>query len=705
MITRTALIKGLALRILLLLCALLVIYLVVITSLVIWNFRIKLSEWPQYTFCCATDIRVGRNINEISLMKRLKRLGYEKSNALAPLPGQYTVNNNELQVHFRPSLTRGRGIVEGPVLMELEKNIIKKIRLMRSNRQAPHFLMEPELLSISGDREDSGSFMSPEALSHMEPNLISAVVLTEDMRFRDHHGIDPTSILRAIKANWRAGKYVQGGSTIPQQLIKMTALSPEKKMTRKIVEASMAMVADLLYSKDDILMQYLNRVYLGHVGSRPVKGVCEASRLYYAKKCSELSPEESAMIAGMIRAPNVINPNRRPARARKRRNMILGLLRDAGKISEQEYIRAANSAVSMRNPTFEAVDGSAFLALIKGEISQFLQGKTDNTGNRVFMTTLDPIQQILANKVYNSLTGGDQKGLVMVVDAFSGAIKAFAGSNAWPGKTGDFETLAPFIAIAALSPTETKPPGLSLTTLIYPENGADDPVTFREAFHKDPVKVVEKIVSDLGPKKIIESLKAFDIHCKLNKQGELVLPALSPMELAEKYSLLSGLGTGAGLFGFIPPDSQAPFRSKKRSVAVDPAVIYLVNRLLKPYPKSTAGLGRISSQWKLPSMIISRAESGIWGIGYWHNHLALVKFSDTTIEEQRVKTALESLTPEPKFYIHKAHPPPEGLIFRKVCLESGLRATSLCGHVINAPFLKGTQPSEWCPLTSHEQAR
>jgi len=123
----------------------------------------------------------------------------------------------------------------------------------------------------------------------------------------------------AIKTNIKARRYVQGGSTISQQLIRMTILRPEKTLWRKINEVFLALAADAIYSKGTILQAYLNRIYLGHWGSLPVKGVEEASRNFFGKSLNELDPADCAFLAAAIRAPNVINPFKHPERAKGRR--------------------------------------------------------------------------------------------------------------------------------------------------------------------------------------------------------------------------------------------------------------------------------------------------------------------------------------------------------------------------------------------------
>ena len=126
----------------------------------------------------------------------------------------------------------------------------------------------------------------------------------------------------------------QGGSTLTQQLVKNLYLSPERTLRRKAIEAVMAVVLDARYSKDEILEAYLNEIYLGRRGSIAITGVGEAARYYFGKEVSDLDLAESATLAGMIRAPNAYSPFRNPERTRERRDLVLRLMLEEGKIDE-----------------------------------------------------------------------------------------------------------------------------------------------------------------------------------------------------------------------------------------------------------------------------------------------------------------------------------------------------------------------------------
>ncbi|MDQ3244526.1 MAG: transglycosylase domain-containing protein [Gemmatimonadota bacterium] len=181
----------------------------------------------------------------------------------------------------------------------------------------------------------------PVTLAELPEHVPDAFLAAEDARFRSHLGVDPIGIGRAAVSNVRAGGVAEGGSTITQQLAKTRFLTAERTLTRKAIEAGLAVMIELRLSKDEILEAYLNEVYLGHRDGREVRGLGEAARLYFAKTAAGLTAAEAALIAGMIRAPNRDNPDERSRIARQRRDAVLGVMRD------KEWIRADEHATAI----------------------------------------------------------------------------------------------------------------------------------------------------------------------------------------------------------------------------------------------------------------------------------------------------------------------------------------------------------------------
>ena len=161
-------------------------------------------------------------------------------------------------------------------------------------------------------------------LDHVSRHMIDALLAVEDRRFYSHHGLDPMRIVKAGWRNWRAGRILEGGSTLTQQLARLEQLTPARTFSRKIQEATIAVRIEERYSKAQILQAYLNAVYFGD----GYHGVEAASRGYFGKPAADLQPHEAARLAAQVRSPRGYSPSANPKRALTRRNLVRRLMRD-----------------------------------------------------------------------------------------------------------------------------------------------------------------------------------------------------------------------------------------------------------------------------------------------------------------------------------------------------------------------------------------
>lgn len=229
------------------------------------------------------------------------------------------------------------------------------------------------------------------ALQDVPPELVAALVAVEDRAYFDHYGISIRGILRAMKANMAAGRTVQGGSTLTQQLVKNFFLTNERSLQRKIKEAFMALLLELHYSKEEILQAYLNEVYLGQAGRRSIHGIALASRFYFAKNVQQLNLSEIALLVGMIKGPSYYNPFRQPERARARRDVVLSVMEEVKVISTAQRINAQGQDIQVaKSGRAGQREYPAFIQLVKRQLqTDYRLQDLQNTGLRIF-TTLDP---------------------------------------------------------------------------------------------------------------------------------------------------------------------------------------------------------------------------------------------------------------------------------------------------------------------------
>lgn len=180
-------------------------------------------------------------------------------------------------------------------------------------------------------------------LNKISPNLKRAVIAIEDSHFYIHNGINPNSVGRAVRANWERGSVVEGGSTLTMQLVKNIFLSQKRMFSRKIAEAVLAIRLEQIFKKDQILEMYLNQVYWGHNNY----GVQTAAQSFFGKKASDLNLAESAMMAGLIQAPEEYSPFVNYAKAKERQAQVLARMRELGWITEKEEIAAKKQPLNL----------------------------------------------------------------------------------------------------------------------------------------------------------------------------------------------------------------------------------------------------------------------------------------------------------------------------------------------------------------------
>jgi membrane carboxypeptidase/penicillin-binding protein len=241
-------------------------------------------------------------------------------------------------------------------------------------------------------------------IEKMSPNLIKAVVSVEDQRFYEHSGVDAVRVAAAVVRNFEEGRRAEGGSTITQQLARQSFLSRDKTYRRKLKEVILAAYIEKMYSKDEILELYLNKVYLGG----GFYGVEAASRGYFGKPASDLSVPEAALLAGLIQLPSAYAPSVNLDRAVARRTVVLQAMLSAGAIDQPTADRARQSPVALVNGLeIEESSGQYFKEQVRRElIDRFGWQRVYQGGLRVY-TTLDARLQQAAEALV-------EKGLVDV---------------------------------------------------------------------------------------------------------------------------------------------------------------------------------------------------------------------------------------------------------------------------------------------------
>jgi 1A family penicillin-binding protein len=263
----------------------------------------------------------------------------------------------------------------------------------------------------------------------VSPHLVHAVIAAEDRRFFQHFGIDPRGIARALYVNAMAGRIVQGGSTITQQVAKLEFLDAGRDLERKLMEVPIALALELKYTKEEILSVYLNRAYLG----AGTYGFEAAAQRYFGKSARVLSPAEAAMLAGLLRAPSRYAPTNDLALAQGRASVIIRLMEEQGYLSEAETLDALANPAELSDAAAARAGGAfADWVMEEGAADQFLQ--LLEAADVEIETTFDPaVQHIaetaLAEVFATKVMEGSEAQAALVVMTHDGAVRAIVGGR------------------------------------------------------------------------------------------------------------------------------------------------------------------------------------------------------------------------------------------------------------------------------------
>ncbi len=395
------------------------------------------NKWqvPAQIFARPMHLLLRQEISRQEIIEELQILAYRKV-PNATKTGEYHIRGNRLRIQRRAFHFPHGQETTRDIEISLAGGRISSIVDQQSGAELNEVYLEPWLVTrlVSSGREDRMLVNL-----HEVPDILSqALVLVEDKNFYKHHGVAPLAIVRALIANLSAGRTVQGGSTLTQQLVKNLYLTREKTLIRKAKEALMSLLIDARYSKDRILQAYLNEVFLGQNGETGVHGFGLASFFYFDRPLSELNLPEIAMLVGIIKGPSYYNPRRHPERVQERRNLVLRLLFENNQLERHEYEGMINLPLNLATGASLAKGKHpAFMDKVRRELRSVLDDPDIRQSGLKVLTTLDPNAQRKAEKVVSSGIAAQEKRLgtskmesaMVVTDIKSGEIRSIVGGR------------------------------------------------------------------------------------------------------------------------------------------------------------------------------------------------------------------------------------------------------------------------------------
>jgi len=704
--------------------------------------RFERADARRATFIYAAGqpLAPGVHVQRVGLPATLARLGYAETRATPPSPGLFRRSAGTWEIYLRAG-------EDAAALVRLQVVDDRIAKLTRAGQDVASVTLEPEVLASATDRP--GEDHKPVRIEETPRVLINAVLAAEDHRFFEHGGLDVRALLRAAWANLRAGRVKEGGSTITQQLVKVRLLSPQRTFFRKLREAWLAAVVESRYSKERILEAYLNEIYLGQRGPIAIRGVGSASRAYFGKEVHQLTTAEAALIAAIIRGPNIYSPAVDPDRAREHRNVVLAQMRDLKMITSDEFERARRAPVQVRSLVSPGQSAPYFLDYVRQELEQRFEGISRVRGVRI-ATTLDLSLQRFAeaaavrglDRLESSLPPGYRRDparrlqvAVLVVEPATGEIRALVGGRDYLASQFNRVTSArrqpgsafkPIVFLAALragdgapfftpaSRVEDLPITLEFNGEPWSPRNYDDRyegiVTVRQALEQSLNSATVRIAQTVGLPNVIETARALGLSGQLAPVPAMALGAfeVTPLALARAYLPLANGGIRPAAVSGIRTvqfgdDEVKPAAAEESARVVSPAEAWLLTSLLKGVVTSgTASAVRASG---LPDVVAGKTGTtndgrDAWFVGYSPRLLALVWVGFDNGEPHGMSGAKAALPIWLDFMKQAldAYPQktdfetPAGISFADIDATNGKRAARACPVIVREAFLTGTEP-------------
>ncbi len=701
----------------------------------------------------------GQALGEQQLVDRLNDLGYAERGRVEK-EGEFTIGRDAIVLMPRDGDHKGaivRATFETPkppasaAPQAAPAPVARITGLTVADSRFDRVTLDPPLLTalINTGREKRRQV----PLAAIPSRMVQAVLAIEDRRFYDHPGVDVIRTIGAVITNLRGEKkYLVGGSTLTQQLVKNFFLTPEKSLKRKLAEQYMAIILERKASKDEILEMYLNEVYLGQRGSFAVHGVAEAARLFFGKDVSNLTLSEAATIAGVIQSPYTWSPFASPERSKERRNVVLRAMADEGFISEEIARKTeAEPIVVVR----QALDAQApyFVDFVGQTLGEQYPGLTATTGSLDVYTTLDiHLQRIAQDALREGLTRVDEllakkkravksQGALIAIDPRTGEVLALVGGRSYnqsqynraisaSRQTGSvfkpFVYLAAFERAAAEGRNDLTPATLvddSPTTFTTGadedwtpnnyENEYDGIITLRRALALSRNVATIKVAETAGFDKVAALWGKIGVGTNAHAYPSITLGVFeaTPYEIATAYTLFPNGGqirplrvlsrVVAGGKTTVPPD--LPQKKIAR-----PDTTYLVVNMMRSVLNEGTGAAARAGGFALDAAGKTGTTNDLrdaWFVGFTPELLTVVWVGlddNQPLGLSGSQAAVPIWTP---FMVRAlaGHPnlpfaEPPGITSVVIDRDTGKLAGPSCPRVLKESFLSGTEPTEVCDV-------
>ncbi|SFN16837.1 penicillin-binding protein 1B [Izhakiella capsodis] len=569
--------------------------------------RIDGNVWqlPAAVYGRIVSLEPGMTYSEKEMIALLDGTQYREVSRITR-PGEFAVHGNNIELLRRPFDFPDGDEGQIHAQMTFSGNTLTEIKNLDNGRNFGYFRLDPRLITMLQSPNGEQRLYVPR--SGFPNLLVDTLIATEDRHFYEHDGISLYSIGRAFLANLSAGRTVQGGSTLTQQLVKNMFLSSERSLWRKANEAYMALIMDARYGKERILELYLNEVYLGQAGNDQIRGFPLASLYYFGRPVDELSLDQQALLVGMVKGASLYNPWRNPKLALERRNVVLHLLLQQNYIDQDLYNTLSARPLGVQPRGGVLTPQPAFMQMVREELQAKLGDKINDLSGVKIFTTLDPISQDAAEKaVVDGIAAlRKQRGLkdletaMVIVDRFTGEVRAMVG-GADPQYPGYNRAMLARRSIGSLAK-----PATYLTALSQPDKYrlntwlGDTPIAMKlpngqtwkpqndDRRFSGQVKLIDALVNSMNVPTVNLGM-TLGLDSIVNTWGKLGAPEdqiqpvpamllgalnLTPIEVAQAFQTIASGGDRAPLSALrsvITQDGKVLYQSYPQSERVVPA--------------------------------------------------------------------------------------------------------------------------------------
>jgi penicillin-binding protein 1B len=711
------------------------------------EFEGRKWDLPSRVYARALDIYPTALLSRSNLELELKAAGYRASRQPSR-PGLYSVSGNTVEIHRRSFRFHDGEEESIRFRVKISGEKVSSVTGLPGGRSLDLVRLEPaEIAAIYPLQKEDRTLIK---IGQAPQLLVTGLQAVEDRNFKHHPGIDLRGILRAAYANLKAGRAVQGGSTLTQQLVKNYFLTHDRTMARKFNEAIMALLLEAHYDKSEILEAYLNEVFLGQQGAYAVHGFGQASLFYFDQPLDRLEPNQIALLIGLVKGASYYNPRRHPERARGRRDQVLAMFAETGLLSESEAKKQATLPLSVTaEPRTRGTRYHAFVDLVRRQLSQVYQEDDLRTeGLRIFTTLAPSVQEKAQAAVSGGLRELEARGLsaslqaaMVVADVATGEVQGLVGDRN-PDRAGFNRAIharrqigsviKPLVYLLALEhardyslvsriqdePLSLQQPDGSTWSPSNYDNKSHGEVTLLEALTRSYNQATVRLGMNIGVKHLVNRIEQLGVQAAVDPVPSIFLGAveLTPLEVTQIYQSIAAGGFSVPLRSLIAV----------QTAEGDELVRYPLRMLPQPNRDAIAVLNYALTQVveqgtakALPGLVgqdrtiagktgTTNDRRDSWFVGYTRNQVAVSWVGEDdnrpagvtgSNAAMRLWAGLFRELPNESVDLRM----PDGAYWLWVDGNSGLLTLEDCDGAVQVPFVDGSGPSETTACMSARQ--